>query len=509
MQALPSAPDSERPPIDLSRIVLITMAVLGTVAAAVLAYLLLDLLLLLFLGIIVAAAVQPLHVRLCRAGIPEGPALVLVFLPFLMAIGTICFIVGPSLVEELSGFVAGIPDIYANFRVELRDNSSALLRLVGRRMPSFDQLMRSAPSLSPDVFQGALQFTSGVLVVFAYFVTVLAVAFYWTLELPRIERLFLSLLPVARRARALTIWHEIESKLGAFVRGQAMLMLIIGIASAIGYALIGLPNVAVLGLLAGLLEAVPVAGPILAAVPAVIVAMPLGSTTVALTIGLAILLQGIENNILVPRIMSKATGTSALIGLLAVLGFGILYGILGVVIAIPVTAVAQVVLDRVLMDAEPIEETVATAQAPEDVLRGRVRALQNQVRKRLRQRDSRMGIDPESPDHLVDAFDQRLETAIERIDRILAARDAGSTTASAERSEIIAALHSATEQLEEALKQFDAQTSVAEGPTDYAAATDNAADVLAKTEHAAGVVDDIESTIAATQGTPREPLRQC
>jgi len=93
-------------------------------------------------------------------------------------------------------------------------------------------------------------------------------------------------------------------------------MLAIGAGSAFGYAMIGLPNVLALAVLAGLLEAVPMIGPVLAVVPAVLVALPLGGHTVLLVIGLAVLLQLIENNILIPRIMHHAVGVSALVACL-------------------------------------------------------------------------------------------------------------------------------------------------------------------------------------------------
>ena len=130
-----------------------------------------------------------------------------------------------------------------------------------------------------------LSVTTTIVKLPAYFVTVLAIGFYWTMEVPQFQRLLLSLLAVERRPRALNIWREIESKLGGFMRGQGLAMLAIGAGSALGYALIGLPNVLALAVLAGLLEAVPMIGPILAVVPAVLVALPLGVYTVTVQVG--------------------------------------------------------------------------------------------------------------------------------------------------------------------------------------------------------------------------------
>ena len=271
--------------------------------------------------------------------------------------------------------------------------------------------------LAPQLYQGALGVTTSIVKLPVYFVTVLAIGFYWTMEVPRFERLLLSLLAVERRPRALNVWHEIESKLGGFMRGQGLAMLSIGAASALGYALIGLPNVLALAVLAGLLEAVPLIGPVLAVVPAVLVALPLGVHTVLLVIGLAVLLQLIESNVLIPRIMHHAVGVSALVGLLAVLAFGTLYGILGVLIAIPMTAVIQVLLDTMVVNAEPVAEPAGLVGSPWEDLRARVRALRQQARVRLRARTSRMGIDPATADHVVDAVDQQIEVAVARVEK--------------------------------------------------------------------------------------------
>ena len=212
-------------------------------------------------------------------------------------------------------------------RSYLQASAAAPFHFLGQRLPPFERLTQDLTELAPQLYQSVLGVTTSIVKVSAYFVTVLAIGFYWTMELPRFERLLLSLLAVERRPHALSVWHEIESKLGGFMRGQGLAMLSIGAASALGYALIGLPNVLVLGVLAGLLEAVPMIGPVLGVVPAVLVALPLGPRTVIFVIGLAVLLQLIENNVLIPRIMHRTVGVNALVGLLAVLAFGTLYGI--------------------------------------------------------------------------------------------------------------------------------------------------------------------------------------
>ena len=156
-------------------------------------------------------------------------------------------------------------------------------------------------------------------------------------------------------------------------------MLAIGVASGLGYLVIGLPHVLALAVLAGLFEAVPLIGPILAAMPALLVAVPLGLPTVLGVLGFSALLQFLENNWLIPRVMSRAVGVSALVALVAVLAFGTLYGVLGIFIAIPLAAVLQVLLDRMVINVEPVPEAYGVTADPLAGLRFRIQGLRQQM----------------------------------------------------------------------------------------------------------------------------------
>jgi len=437
--------------IDLRQVAAVTTVVIGTAVLAALVYLLLDILLVLFLGILVAAALQPWHVMLRRWGIPKGLAVLGIYLLLLIGIGLVALIVGPVLLEEIGTLAAKGPATYGDIRSHLQVSANAPFRLIGQRLPPFEHLAQTLANVAPQLYLGAVEATTSAITVLAYFVAVLAVGFYWTMDLPRIERLVLSLVAVAHRARVLSVWHEIEAKLGAFVRGQGMAMAAIGTASAIGYALIGLPNVLVLAVLAGLLEAVPLIGPILSVVPAVIVALPLGLPTVLSVVGFAVVLQLVENNVLVPRIMRHAVGVSPLVSILAILVFGTLYGVSGVLVAIPMTAVIQVLLDSTLINAEPVGEPQGLADGPWPGLRRRVGALRQQARRRLRARTSRMGIDPGTADHVVDAADQQIEVAVARVETIISvAEETSAPMAAGERDAVVDTLRGATDAIEHA-----------------------------------------------------------
>jgi predicted PurR-regulated permease PerM len=412
--------------LDLRRVAAATAVVLGMIAMAALAYQLLDILLLAFVGVVLAAALQPWHAVLCRRGVPKGAAVLLIYLLMLVALLLVALVIGPMLVERLGAFAASLPATYASARSHLQSSDTAAFRVLAQGLPTFERLAPALTNLAPQLYAGTLNLTTSIVMLPAYFVSVLAIAFYWTLELPRFERMMLSLIAVEKRPRALNVGHEIESRLGGFLRGQGLAMLFVAVASGLGYALIGLPNVLALAVVAGLLEAVPLVGPLLAIVPAVLVALPLGGNAVPLVLGFAVVLHLFESNVLIPRIMHRTVGVSALVSLLAVLAFGTLYGIAGVLIAIPMAAVIQVLLDTLLVNAEPAASpAIGEADSAMNDLRAHVHAVRQQARSRMRARSSRMGIDPASADHLVDAVDQQIETAVARVETMMAVSGEG------------------------------------------------------------------------------------
>ena len=155
---------------------------------------------------------------------------------------------------------------------------------------------------------------------------------------------------------------ESQGKIGAFFRGQLILCSIIGLASTIAYLLLGIPNAFLLGLLMALFESVPLVGPFLGAVPALIVTMSSAPDKVVWVIGALVLIQTLESNFLVPRVMDRSVGVNAIITMLALAAFGALFGLLGALLAVPLAAILQIVIGRVLFNT-PINEETTPARA--------------------------------------------------------------------------------------------------------------------------------------------------
>jgi predicted PurR-regulated permease PerM len=452
-------------PYDLHHAAAVIALAVGMVITTVLAYYLIDILLMLFLGIVIAAALQPGHLWLARWGIPKGLAVLLFYCLFLLVASVVVLFVAPALFEQFRSLVTGFPDQYAQFVETVQNSTSPALQQVGQRLPTFNKITERVTLLFPDFFTNVMQFMTGAASFFVYFVGVLAIGFYWTMEVPRIERLVVSLFPVTRRLQVLTIWHEVEAKLGAFIRGQGIAMLVIGTASALGYWLIGLPDVLVLAVLAGLLEAVPMVGPVFAAIPAIFIALPQGLSTGLLVVGFSISLQLFENNILVPRIMNHSVGISSLLGLFVIFAFGTLYGVLGAFVAIPLTVVVQILLTHILINPDPVTETVDPAAQPTEALRTQLQDIRHRIHTRLQERDSRMQIQSTETtvDQVADTIEQRLEQAVEQVETMLAAIDQeGTTLQGEEQQRAVATLQHTARKIERTLQKVDAAMPVSD-----------------------------------------------
>jgi predicted PurR-regulated permease PerM len=185
------------------------------------------------------------------------------------------------------------------------------------------------------------------------FLTVFVLAFYWMLERASIKRVLLRSVPSRQARNVHTMWMEVEEKLGGWVRGQLLLMLAVGVAATIAYMLIGLPNPVLLGVLAGLFEIVPMLGPFLAFAPAVLVALFVDPTKAIVVVIVALVIQQIESNVLLPRVMGHTVGVSPLTVLLGILVGSILAGLPGAFVAVPVAGAIQVILAHLLRVEDP------------------------------------------------------------------------------------------------------------------------------------------------------------
>lgn len=339
------------------RVALSTLIVIAIVAVALALWKLKLVLALIFLAFILAAALRPSVERLVRAGIPRGFGLLIHYVALIGVIALALWIVVPRAVDQVQNALGGTTK--AQIHQEAK-NSKGIKHEI---LTAIDKRLREVPSAS-QLLHPAVEVTLKVFEVLLGIFFVLAAAAYWIFERDRAVDFVTSLLPRPKRKKVRDTWDLIDLKLGAFVRGQALLIVLVGTVLSLAFWAIGLPYFILIGAFAGLVEIVPVIGPIAAGALAIAVGATV-SWHVALLAGLCVLVvRMLEDYVVVPKVLGEAVGLSPLLVLISVTAVGILFGGFAIVLAVPLVAVLVTVLDVVVRDVDPAEEEVPTVLFP-------------------------------------------------------------------------------------------------------------------------------------------------
>jgi predicted PurR-regulated permease PerM len=328
-----------------------------------------EVLLLMLLAILFATSIEPLVNRLRRGPFSRGQGILLVYTILFALVAAVIFFYVPGLVEQIGRFVETLPERIAALRplieqIGFRPLRELLLRGIGEAQPAVERtLEQPVTPTAPEVLVeagGALAHTLFSIV------TIFLLAYYWLTERAAIKRAVLRVAPASRSQQINAIWLAVEAKLGGWVRGQLLIMLAIGLMAGFAFVALDLPNPLVLAVLAGLCEIVPIIGPFLAFLPAFLVALTIVPLKALILIPVVVVLQQIEGNVLIPRVMSHTVGISPLTVILGILIGSVLYGLAGAFLAVPVAAAIQVILNEILRP--PVEEEPDHGQAPQAAL---------------------------------------------------------------------------------------------------------------------------------------------
>jgi predicted PurR-regulated permease PerM len=341
----------------------------------------------LFVAIVIGTVIRPLVNWLYLKGVPRMAGVVLVYLLLLVALIGFAFLLFPLLTQQMGKVMALVPDYYQGLRDWVINYPNQLISHLSVYMPETLPLLRPIQqtgldvTVSPEQVLGYLAKLSGVLFIL---IIIPVLAFYWTLDGPRTIQSFLLMLPLENRDAIRELITAMENKVGSFVAGQGILCLAIGVMALISYMLIGLPNALVLALMAGVLEAVPMLGPMLGAMPAALVALSMGPDKLLWVIAASIIIQQLENNLLVPRVMRRAVGVNPFVTLLAIFAFSSLFGIAGALMAIPIAAILQLLLDHFVFHPASQEPDISNGRDYASRLRYEAQNLAQDLRKQVR-----------------------------------------------------------------------------------------------------------------------------
>lgn len=292
-------------------------------------YVLKETLVVVFVSYIIVAAQLPLVEYLKKRGLPNALAVVVVFFSLLVIFAGIIAPLVPFFATQIQQLFKGFP-IYIN---------QAALAL-GIPLEAKDVAQIINPQ---QVGQNAFALVGGVFGAFLAVIASIAISFYLLLDYERIKQHIASLFPKSNHQEIVRLIDQVNIKLGAWLQGQVALCLSIGIITWVALQLIGLPFALPLAVLAGLFEIVPSIGPVISAIPAIIVALTISPNMAIIIIIAYILIQLLENNLLVPRIMSKAVGLNPIVVIIGVIVGSTLLGVAGALLSVPLISLLTLI----------------------------------------------------------------------------------------------------------------------------------------------------------------------
>lgn len=310
------------------------------------AYLARDILALLFISIIIVAAIDPVVDWLQKKKIPRTAGALSVYLILFIILGLAFSLLITPISRQFIDFSRDIPQYYDQWENSFNPIhdffKSNNINVSTQEL--FDNVGKWLSNIPQNIFGATVGVFSGIISTIA----VLSVAFYMVVFEDATNKLATLAVPKKYQGRAIMVAQKIKKQLGKWMQGQILLMIMIFILDFIGLSLIGIPYALVLAFIAGLLEIVPYVGPVISAIPGVILGFLVSPLTGLLTLLVYVIAQQAENNLIVPLIMKRAVGLNPAVVILALLIGAKLGGILGAVIAVPAAAALGIIISDLL-----------------------------------------------------------------------------------------------------------------------------------------------------------------
>jgi len=289
-----------------------------------------DILLFLFIAFIITSALRSPVDWMEKKKVPRLLAIIFMYIVVIGVIGLSLASIVPVLTIQITHFVQELPI----FLARLSPYGNLDLRQFSQQLAPIGQ----------NIVKVTVNIFSNIITI----VMLLVFVFYFLLEQKNIERLLSGFMGEENAKRGANLILRIEQRLGIWMQSQIILMIIIGVLSYIGLLILRVDFALPLAVVAGILEIIPNIGPIVAGIPAVLVALSVSPVAALMVIGLYILIHQLEGNIIVPFVMKKSVGLSPLVTIVALLVGGKISGVAGAILAVPVVLIFQEILSSYL-----------------------------------------------------------------------------------------------------------------------------------------------------------------
>lgn len=311
-------------------------------------YLIREVVALLFIAIVLASVFDPWVDWFQKYKIPRAVSILTIYVILIALIGLVIVLMVPPIAEQIGQLARNFPLYYdrlVGFFSGLTNNNYH---------PTLPQTLQTISTSLGQTTQSVFSTLTGIFGGVVSFVLVLVITFYLTVEEQIVKKTINFFVPQQRRKYVGDLINRMQTKMGMWLRGQLVLMLVIGVVTYIGLTILGVKYALILAVIAGILEIIPYIGPWLSGIPAVIVGFSDSLWKVILIVVLYLVIQQLENSLIVPKVMQKAVGLNPIIVIVALMIGGKLGGVIGTLLAVPVAAAIGVYLNDII--PKPTEE---------------------------------------------------------------------------------------------------------------------------------------------------------
>lgn len=314
------------------------------VLSFVLLYLLSDVVMILLLSVVIASAVQPFVSWFQKRGAPRLLGVLVLYMLVLGAVVALSSLVLPSVLADLSNLTTYLPKVTQQISTSLDsvqegapkyfDFVSEIQNILEVLAGYLQQFSQSALNLAVSTFGG-----------FFSFIAVLVLSFYLSVMKDGVPNFLAAVVPERYEEYVNDLWRRVELKVGYWLQGQLLLALIVGLLVYVGLVLLGVKFALVFAIIAMALEILPVAGPVLAAIPAILMAFIQDPTLGLWVLIMWTVIQQTENHVLVPLVLGKTTGLNPVVVMLSILIGWKLAGVVGALLGVPIATIVVEILD--------------------------------------------------------------------------------------------------------------------------------------------------------------------
>ena len=308
-------------------------------------FLLKDLVLVLLLSIVVASAVEPGTQWFVRRGVPRLFSVILIYLLTATLFFSLIFFLLLPLLSESSEFLKNSTSYFnVNLLSSTIANNDFLSSqpIIAGFTSGFDleQLIGNINSIVANISSNAFGTVTSIFGGILSLVLTIVLSFYLAVEEDGVGKFLKAITTIRHEKYVVSLWNRSQRKIGLWMQGQLVLAIIIGMLVYLGLLILGVPNALFLAVLAAAFEIIPLFGPILASIPAIMIASVSGGLPLALlVIGLYIIVHQFENQLIYPLVVKKVVGVSPVVSIVALATGWQLAGFIGIVLSVPVASV--------------------------------------------------------------------------------------------------------------------------------------------------------------------------